>query len=183
MDIYWHNQKEVRVTEEQYLEMSACKTGCLTRIVARLAAIVTGQSEAVEDAVAKYAEDMAIAFQIGDDILDVEHTLDRAGAFGKECGNDIREGKKTLMVIHTAQEAPPEQVARLEEILWADGNDDEDILEAIEIMQAAGSVDYAREKAHALAQRARDHLDDLELDPEGERQLRQFTEFVIEREA
>jgi geranylgeranyl diphosphate synthase type I len=183
MDIYWHNQEEVEVGEKQYLEMCACKTGCLTRIVARLAAIVTGQSESVEAAVARYAEDMAIAFQIGDDILDIEHTLDRAGEFGKEFGNDIREGKKTLMVIHAAQAAPPERVARLEEILWAGENDDEEILEAIEIMQQAGSVEYAREKAQRLAARAREHLDGLDLEPEPAGHLRQFTEYVIEREA
>jgi geranylgeranyl diphosphate synthase type I len=125
---------------------------------------------------------MAIAFQIGDDILDVEHTLDRTGEFGKEFGNDIREGKKTLMVIHTIQEAAPERAARLEEILWAEDNEDREILEAIDIMQEAGSVEYARERARELAARARDHLDGLELEPEPERQMREFTEFVIERE-
>jgi len=181
MDICWHNQKEVTVGEDQYLEMCACKTGCLTRIVARLAAIVTEQSEAVETALARYAEDMAIAFQIGDDILDIEHTLDRAGDFGKEFGNDIREGKKTLMVIHTAEEGPPAEVARLEEILWAEDNDEAEILEAIDIMQGADSVEYARDRARELAARARSHLDGLDLDPAAERHLREFTTFVIER--
>jgi geranylgeranyl diphosphate synthase type I len=181
MDICWHNQKEVTVGEKEYLEMCACKTGCLTRIVARLAAIVTGKSEAAESALARYAEDMAIAFQIGDDILDIKHTLDQAGDFGKEFGNDIREGKKTLMVIHTAEEGAPAEVARLEEILWAGDNDEREILEAIEIMQGAGSVEYARERAHELAVRARSHLDDLDLDPAAERHLREFATFVVER--
>jgi len=182
MDICWHNQKEVTVDESRYMEMCACKTGCLTRIVARLAAIVTGQPEDVETALARYAEDMAVAFQIGDDILDIEHTLDQAGDFGKEFGNDIREGKKTLMVIHTAETAPPEDVARFEEILWAEDNTDEQILAAIDLMQEAGSIEYARETAQDLAGRARGHLDDLDLDPTVEEQLRQFTRFVIERQ-
>ncbi|MFT4922941.1 MAG: geranylgeranyl diphosphate synthase type I [Haloarculaceae archaeon] len=182
MDICWHNQKEVTVDEAQYFEMCACKTGCLARIVARLAAIVTDKPETVEHEIAQYAEDMSIAFQIGDDILDIEHTLDQAGDFGKEFGNDIREGKKTLMVIHTAAAAPPEDVARLEEILWARENDDEEILEAIDIMQEAGSLEYAREYAHDLSAQARARLDDLDLDPEAEQHLRQFTRFVIERQ-
>jgi len=183
MDICWHNEQEVVVDEEQYFEMCACKTGCLTRIVARLAAIVTGQPERVERALARYAEDMAIAFQISDDILDIENTLDRAGEFGKEFGNDIREGKKTLMVIHTAEVAPPADVARLEEILWAADNDESDILEAIEIMQAAGSVKYARGRAHDLAARARSHLDGLDLESGPEDNLREFSRFVVERRA
>ncbi|MEF8888298.1 MAG: polyprenyl synthetase family protein, partial [Haloarculaceae archaeon] len=127
--------------------------------------------------------EMSIAFQIGDDILDIEHTLDQAGEFGKEFGNDIREGKKTLMVIRTAEVAPPEDVARLEEVLWAKENTDEEILEAIDIMQEAGAVEYARQRAHELAESARSHLDDLDLEPEPEEQLREFTRFVVQREA
>jgi len=183
MDIAWHNQRSIAVDERQYFEMCACKTGCLARIVARLAAIVTGQSDEVERQLAAYAEEMSIAFQIGDDILDIEHTLDRAGEFGKEFGNDIREGKKTLMVIHTAAQAPPEDVARLEELLWQAENTDEEILEAIEIMQSVDALEYARDRAHALAASARGHLDDLDLETEAEADLRAFTRFVIEREA
>ena len=181
MDIYWHNQKEITVEEDQYYEMCACKTGCLARIVARLAAIVTDQSEAVEETLAQYAEELSIAFQIGDDILDIKNTLDKAGDFGKEFGNDIREGKKTLMAIHAADNAPAEDVARLEEILWAEENIDEEILEAIDIMQGTDSVDYARERAHDLAASARSRLDGLDLEDEPERHLREFTRFVIER--
>jgi len=181
MDICWHNQKEIVVGEDQYLEMCACKTGCLTRIVARLAAIVMDEPSEVETALARYAEDMAIAFQIGDDILDIEHTLDQAGDFGKEFGNDIREGKKTLMVIYTAATAPAEDVARLETILWAEDNDEDEIMEAIDIMQEADAVEYARDRAHELAARARDHLDGLDLEPEPERKLREFSQFVVDR--
>ncbi|WP_247009654.1 polyprenyl synthetase family protein [Halorientalis litorea] len=195
MDIQWHNEKEIRVGEPEYLEMCACKTGCLGRIVARLAAIVTGQSDAVEAAVADYAQSMSVAFQIGDDILDVEHTLDQAESvataaeggfdddFGKEFGNDIREGKKTLMAIHAAEHAPPEDAARLEEILWAEDNSDEEVLEAIEILQATGSIEYARERALSLAANARDHLDGVPLEGEAAENLREFTRFVVEREA
>jgi geranylgeranyl diphosphate synthase type I len=183
MDIWWHNQKEIEVEEDQYYEMCACKTGCLARIVARLATIVTDQPDHVEQALAQYAEDMSIAFQIGDDILDIENTLDQAGDFGKEFGNDIREGKKTLMVIHAAETASAEDVARLEEILWADETEKEEILEAIEIMQESGSIEYARKRANELAESARSHLDDLDLEDEPEQYLREFTQFVIERRA
>ena len=203
MDICWHNQQRVDVTEAQYFEMCACKTGCLGRIVARLAAIVTGQSPETERRVARYAERMSVAFQVGDDILDVEHTIDLTdgvgedaeagdrtdeadagtGEFGKAFGNDIREGKKTLMVIHAANTADPESVARLEEVLWADENTDAEIVEAVEILQDAGSVEYAREQARDLASEAREHLDAVELDPEVAADLKEFTRFVIDREA
>ncbi|MFB6189003.1 MAG: polyprenyl synthetase family protein, partial [Halapricum sp.] len=76
MDICWHNEEAIRASEQTYFEMCACKTGCIGRIVARLPAILTHQSPETEQQVAAYAERMSVAFQIGDDILDIEHTLD-----------------------------------------------------------------------------------------------------------
>ena len=181
MDICWHNEKEVRISESEYLEMCACKTGCLGRIVARLAAIVTETPDA-EDAVANYAEDMAVAFQIADDVLDIEHAMEEGGSFGKGVGNDIRDGEKTEILVHAADNAAPEDVARLEELLWAEENTDEEVMEAIDILDAAGSVDYARGVAEDLSEASKAHLDGLDLDPEAERQLRSFAEFVVERE-
>jgi len=184
MDIYWHNEREVRITEEEYLEMCACKTGCLGRIVARLATIVTGQSGRVERTAASFLEEMCVAFQIADDVLDVEHSLEGGDeAFGKSFGNDVHEGKKTLMVIHAAEHAPPDRVARLEEILWRNDNTDEDIETALDILVDAGSVSYARERADDLAASARDHLADLDLREESRAQLDEFCQFVVEREA
>ena len=182
MDICWHNERDVRITSEQYLEMCACKTGCLGRIVARLAAIVTDQPTAVEHAVADYAELTSVAFQIGDDILDVENSLGRAGEFGKEFGNDVREGKKTLLVIHAIRESAPEHAARLQEILAADTNTDEEVLEALSIIEDAGSIDYARDRALALAAEARESIADLDLEETAHEELQEFTEFVIDRD-
>jgi len=181
MDIHWHNEAEVSITESEYLEMCACKTGCLGRIVARLAAIVTDNRDA-DRAVAEYAEEMSIAFQIADDVLDVEHALQEGGDFGKGVGNDVREGKKTLMVIHAAEHADPEAIARLEEILWADENTDREVVEAIEILEAAGSVEYARDVAVELAESSKSRLDGLGLEPGPEAKLAAFADFVVDRE-
>jgi len=182
MDIYWHNDPDERVSRAEYLEMCACKTGCLGRIVARLAAIVTEQPLEIEEHVAKYAEKASVAFQIADDILDVEHTLGEAGEFGKEFGNDVREGKKTLMVIHAIETAEPERADRLETILGAGENTDEEILEAIDILQSAGSIEYARDTARELAAQACDDLAMAELDAEIQSRLTSFAEFVVERD-
>jgi len=182
MDIRWHNQKEIDTSEAAYLEMCACKTGCLGRIVARLAAIVTETRE-YEAAAADYAEDMAVAFQIADDVLDVEHAREEGGDFGKGMGNDVREGKKTLMAIHAAEHADPEDVARLEELLWSDDVTDDEVLEAIDILESAGSVEYARGVAEDLAEASKAHLADLSLAPDPARKLTAFAEFVVERES
>jgi len=181
MDICWHNDKEVGVSEAEYLEMCACKTGCLGRIVARLAAIVTHNRD-VESAVARYAEEMAVAFQIADDVLDVEHAMEEGGSFGKGVGNDVREGKKTLMVIHAADNAPPADLARLEELLWAADNTDAEVGEAIGILEETGSVEYARGVAAELAHSAKTYLEDVTMEPEPAAELAAFADFVVDRE-
>ncbi len=182
VDICWHNEGAVRITPDQYLEMCACKTGCLGRIVARLAAILTGQSEAVEQQAAAYAETVSIAFQVGDDILDIEHSLGRAGEFGKEFGNDIREGKKTLLVIYAIETSEPEIAERLLDILQATENTDEEIEEALSILESAGSIEFAREQALELVTEAQGYVDALDIDPEAARKLREFASFVVERD-
>ncbi|MFW6436340.1 MAG: polyprenyl synthetase family protein [Halococcoides sp.] len=182
MDIAWHNEPEIRVGEDEYLEMTACKTGCLVRIVTRLAAIVTGQPDDVQETLGAYAEDLSIAFQISDDVLDIENTLDQTGEFGKAFGNDVREGKKTLMVIHAAEHADPEDVARLEAILWADETTDEEVMEAIEILQSTDSIEYARDRAAEFAASATAHLDDLDLDPDAAEALDAFATYVVDRD-
>ncbi|WP_254862128.1 polyprenyl synthetase family protein [Halovivax gelatinilyticus] len=182
MDICWHNEPEVRTTREQYLEMCACKTGCLGRIVARLAAIVTGQSADVEHHAAEYAETVAIAFQIADDVLDVEHSLGRAGDFGKAFGNDIREGKKTLLVLHAIEESDPADADRLAEIIAADENTDEEIDEALTLIEDSGAIEYARDRAVGLADTAKAHVDALDADPAVAAKLRSFADFVVDRD-
>ncbi|MFP4624974.1 MAG: polyprenyl synthetase family protein [Natronomonas sp.] len=181
MDIYWHNEREVRISEPEYLEMCACKTGCLARIVARLAAIVT-QNREYEADVARYAELMAIGFQIADDVLDVEYAMEEGGAFGKGIGNDIREGKKTLMVIHAAENGDPEDVARLESLLWAEENSDEEIMEAVDILESTGSIEYARGVAADLAKEAKIQLDGADLEDGPASKITAFADFVVERE-
>jgi geranylgeranyl diphosphate synthase type I len=182
MDIDWHNHPDGHVDRKEYLEMCACKTGCLGRVVARLAAIVTEQPPEIEAYVAQFAEKASIAFQIADDILDVEHTLGEAGDFGKEFGNDVREGKQTLLVIHAIETAPTNRANRLAALLAAEENTDEEILEAVEILQEANSIEHARETARDLAAKACDDLAMAELEAGVQARLTDFTEYVVERD-
>ena len=182
MDIDWHNRRRVDVTVDEYLEMSACKTGCLARIVGRLAAIVTDQPEAVQRTVTTYMERMSIGFQIVDDVLDIENSLGRAGEFGKAFGNDIREGKITLMVIHAIDEAEPGRAARLEDILSTAEPTDEEVIEAIEILEETDAIEYGRSVAEDLAAEAQAAISSLDLDPEPAAALEAFPRFMIDRD-
>ena len=182
MDIHWHNKPNIDIKEEHYLEMCACKTGCLGRMTARIASIIADQPREVEAAAASYAEQMSVAFQIGDDVLDIRHTLNQAGDFGKAFGNDIREGKKTLIVLHSMKHADAPQRNWLTDILSTKDNSREEIIEAIDILQSTDSLTYATEKAREFARQAQADIADIGLTKEREGELAAFADFVIDRD-
>ncbi len=72
--------------------MHARKTGALIRAAAVAGAVMAGASRDTEAAVAAFATDLGLAFQIVDDVLDVEGT---AADLGKTAGKDAASGKPT----------------------------------------------------------------------------------------
>jgi geranylgeranyl diphosphate synthase type I len=86
------------------------------------------------------------------------------------------------MVIRAVRAIGAERAARLEEILAAEENTDEEVMEVVETLHSTGAVEGARETAHDLAAEAREHLDRADLDPETAEQLAEFTRFVVDRE-
>ncbi|HKW01305.1 MAG TPA: farnesyl diphosphate synthase [Vicinamibacterales bacterium] len=78
-------------------DMHARKTGALIRAASILGAIVTGADEAAIAAIDAYARELGLAFQIVDDVLDVEGSRD---ALGKTAGKDAAAGKPTYPALH-----------------------------------------------------------------------------------
>jgi geranylgeranyl diphosphate synthase type I len=154
MDIWWHKGKNPYVKEEQYLQMVAYKTGTLVRMAARLAVIVSGGTDEQEEKIGALAEALGVGFQIQDDILDIISSGEDRKCFGKPTGNDITEGKRTLMVIRTLQTSDPATRKRLLEILDSHTRDPKLIKDAIDIIRKSGSVEYARKKGNEIVENA-----------------------------
>ena len=73
-DILWHNTDKLEgkyPTENDYLQMTAHKTGVLARLSARLTCVYLNLSEKQTNVLAKFAETMGVAFQIQDDLLNL----------------------------------------------------------------------------------------------------------------
>jgi geranylgeranyl diphosphate synthase type II len=84
-------------TRESLRDMHARKTGALIRAAAVAGAVMAGASDKVIDAVAAYGDQLGIAFQIVDDILDVEGD---ASKLGKTAGKDAKAGKPTYPSVY-----------------------------------------------------------------------------------
>ncbi|MHC1609691.1 MAG: polyprenyl synthetase family protein [Candidatus Methanofastidiosia archaeon] len=152
LDISWHRgeKKSDTITEEQYIQMCAYKTGTLARMSAKIAAVLSGASSEHVDILGKFAESIGIAFQIQDDILDIITEGEDRDKFGKPYGNDITEGKITLLVIKTLQRAPPDEAEKLLGILSSHTKDKDKIDTAIGIIKSYGAIKSARKVADAL---------------------------------
>ncbi|MFP3872665.1 MAG: polyprenyl synthetase family protein [Candidatus Natronoplasma sp.] len=165
------------ITEEEFIEMIEKKTGYLFRAAARGGAIIGGGDEKQIEEMGEYARKMGIAFQIQDDYLDL---IGEEDTIGKDVGSDIKEGKRTLMVIKSLSELHSENRKRLIDILEEEDNTKEQIREAIGLFEKAGAIEYSKNLAEKYAEEAKEHLSVL---PEGVDKdlLEELVEFMVSR--
>jgi len=180
-DIFWHKGKVKKINEKEYLQMCAFKTGCLSRTAAKLAVILSEGSEEMAEKAGRVAEAMGVAFQIQDDILDITLAGKERKGFGKSFGNDIKEGKRTLMVIYTLKKATKKDKKRLIEILDKHTDNLEERKEAMEIIQKYKSIEYAKRVARKIMKEAWVKADKSLPESLAKQRLNEFINYLIER--
>jgi len=181
MDIAWHRglANADKISEKDYLQMCAYKTGTLARMSAKLASVLSGANDELTDKLGRFAESVGVGFQIQDDVLDL--TSDEFAEKKGGRGQDITEGKRSLPVIHTLSVAEVDDRKRLTKILTQRTSDQRLREEAIAIMQEYGSIDYAKKKAKTMVKKCWNQVELLLPDSEGKEKLKAFAVFLIER--
>jgi geranylgeranyl pyrophosphate synthase len=180
MDIAWHNGmcNANNLSEEEYLQMCSNKTGTLARMSAKIAAILSNANDEQIEKLGNYAETVGVAFQIQDDILNL---IEGEFTEKKGLGEDITEGKRSLLVIHALNNASPEDKERLIEILNMHTNDQELRDEAIAIIKKYGSIEYAKEKARSMILEAWRGVDKILKSSPAKEKLKAFADYLVER--
>jgi geranylgeranyl diphosphate synthase type I len=178
MDIAWHKGL-AKANEKQYLQMCIYKTGTLARMAAKMAAVLAGASDDTVERMGRFAETIGVAFQIRDDVLDLvgEEFAERKGGLGQ----DITEGKRSLMVIHTLEKARPADKKRLLKILDMHTTDQKLRDEAISIIKKYGSIKYAKEFARSMIEDSWKEIDKLLQPSDAKEKLRAFANYLVER--
>lgn len=157
LDLGWARDNRYDITPEDYLVMATHKTAHYSGAVPlAIGAIIGGGSEAQIEALRNYGLDTGLAFQIQDDLLNIEGDAD---VVGKDFCSDITEGKRTLMVVHALQNSS--QKDRLIDILSSKTTDPAMLSEAVDIMRESGSIDYARCYAENLTSVSKVRLLDM----------------------
>lgn len=181
MDIAWHRElaDADRTDENDYMQMCAYKTGTLARMAAKMAAVLADADVELVEQLGYFAESIGIAFQIQDDVLDLTSREFEQKKGGR--GQDIAEGKRSLVVIHTLKVADAKDKVRLVEILDMHTSEQKLRDEAISIMQKYGSIEYAKQRARKIVEESWKDAEKLLPATSGKERLRAFTEFLIER--
>lgn len=171
-------EEDFDIKENDFIQMIEKKTAYLFRAATRGGAIIAGSDEEEIDKMGEYARKMGIAFQLQDDYLDL---VGDEGKIGKDVGSDIKEGKRTLMVIKALSELSGEDAERLMDILQKNDNPDPEIDEAIGLLEKAGAIEYSKELAETYGEKAKNELEDLP-DNENKKILEELVDFVITRD-
>jgi heptaprenyl diphosphate synthase len=138
-----------------YLDVLADKTGSLVATSARFGSSFAGVPAPLVAALTVFGEEVGVAFQISDDLLDI---VSVGGASGKSPGTDLREGIATLPVLFALAGDDPDE-ARLRELVAAPVTDEADHAEALDLLRASRSLARATEVLGDYADRARARLD------------------------
>jgi heptaprenyl diphosphate synthase len=150
---------------QHHLDVLAGKTGSLIAAAGRYGALMSGVSEELTEQIAQFGEAIGIAFQLSDDLLDIQ-----SNNSGKTPGTDLREGIKTLPVLLAL--ADPNTTDRLRELLSKPIVDDAQHSEALTALRAHPAMAQAHEVLIQWTDKARMLLSDL---PESEAKAALFT--------
>jgi geranylgeranyl diphosphate synthase type I len=172
-DVEFESRGDVAVDE--YLEMVELKTAVLYAAAASIPAILLGADDETVESLRRYGRSIGQAFQIQDDLLDLTTPSDE---LGKTRGSDLVENKQTLITLHARGQGV--DVESLVDVDDPDAVDEATIEAAVEELQAAGSIDYAREAALDLVEQGKTELEVLE-DGEARALLEDIADYLVER--
>jgi len=144
-----------------------------------IGAILGGANNKKLRALSSYALPLGQAFQIQDDILGL---FGEQKKIGKPIGSDIKEGKKTLLIIKALEKADKKESLFIKKCLGNKKITENDIEKIREIVKSTGSLKYSEDLAKKLIEKAKSSLINLNLRKKGKKQLLNIADYIVNRE-
>ena len=187
-------EQRMDVREEEYIEMIRLKTSVLLASALKLGAIQADAPATDADLLYQFGENLGLAFQLQDDLLDV---YGDPATFGKNIGGDILEGKKTFMLINALRLAQGAQRDELErwlstsvtDVIGAAGctpkghTSAEKIAAVTALYDEIGIRQLAEQKINYYFDRAFACLDGVALPPDRKQPLHDFALSLMGRQS
>jgi len=168
------------VTEAEYIEMIRLKTSVLMACALKIGALLADAPQEDADLLYRFGEQIGLAFQLQDDLLDV---YGDPKVFGKAIGGDITSNKKTYMLINAFNRANDTQRAELQR--WVDAREfdrKEKVAAVTRLYDEIGIRQLCEAKINDYFEQARKTLEDVSVADDRKEQLRQYMEELLHRD-
>jgi geranylgeranyl diphosphate synthase type II len=168
------------VTEDEYIEMIRLKTSVLLACATKIGALLADAPEGDVENLYKFGEQLGLAFQLQDDLLDV---YGDPKVFGKAVGGDIASNKKTYMLINAYNRADEKQRAEL--IRWVEAptfNRDVKVAAVTRLYDEIGIRQLCEEKINYYFEQAAQYLTKVKVAEERKQALRQYMDELLHRD-
>ena len=167
------------VTEDEYIEMIRLKTSALLACAVKIGAILADASDDDITNLYKFGEQLGLAFQLQDDLLDV---YGDPAVFGKAIGGDITSNKKTYMLINAVNRANPQQ--RQELMRWitaTEFNREEKVKAVTALYDQIGIRQLCEQKINHYFDECRKYLAKVSVSDERKQPLLDYTDEMMKR--
>lgn len=175
MDLEFKERKEM--SESEVIELLGKKTAELFAVSAKCGAIAGGASYETAEELGSAWEDIGIAFQIRDDILNV---IGEEAKYGKRIGEDITEGKPTLLLIHCLEHCEAHEKEIIYNCFY--DYDKEKIEEVVDLFRRYESIEYSAEIARRYLRMGTDKIRKMEGKEEIKERMVTLAKYFVERE-
>ena len=175
IDIDFEKQQDVSLND--YLKMIELKTSVLLAASLQMGAILGGAGEGNQHHLYEFGRNLGIAFQIQDDYLDAFGDPEK---FGKAAGGDIKQNKKTFLLIHALETAGEHQKKELFDLL--DNDADNKVQRMLKIFKDCNVDEWARELKQQYFNKALHHLDEVAVLNVRKQPLKELADFLIQRD-
>ncbi|MFZ4619176.1 MAG: polyprenyl synthetase family protein [Bacteroidota bacterium] len=169
--------RELNMDEETYLKIISNKTASLLSTCSEIGAASVTEDAGIRKLMKDYGENVGMAFQIRDDILDF---TSRKSILGKPIGGDMKEKKITLPLIYALRQAPKKESKNVLKMIKK-GTTNKDVEYIVDFVQKNGGIVYAEQRAHEFGNAAKECLATLPAS-DAKDSLIHFIDFVMDRE-
>lgn len=145
----------------------------------RLGAILAGANKEFLDSLGEYSISLGIAYQIQDDIIGI---FGEEKIIGKPVGSDIKEGKKTLLLLKAYENGDRGQKKILDALIGKKNITRDEIENVREIIETTGSLDFSKKEMERLRSIAMNNLEKIKMDEEYKIFFREFADILVKRE-
>ncbi len=146
--------RKLDIDTETYFEIIRKKTASLIATSMAIGAASVTNDDAVIEKMYSIGQDAGIAFQIKDDIFDYQSK----GLIGKPTGNDIKEKKITLPLLHILNSASKSEKSEILRKIKRKNKNAEAVSELVQMVVERGGIEFATQKMNEFKEKAVDAL-------------------------